>query len=66
MSNNEFELKKPNSANKIHPKNNLDQVPNLDTEKKADSNNEERDNWTGKLDFFLSALSYSVGLGNFF
>ena len=31
-----------------------------------DSNNEERDNWTGKLDFFLSALSYSVGLGNFF
>ena len=24
---------------------------------------DSRDNWTGKLDFFLSALSYSVGLG---
>lgn len=25
---------------------------------------EERGNWTGKCDFFMSCLSYAVGLGN--
>lgn len=28
-----------------------------------EDDDEERANWSGKLDFFLSALSYSVGLG---
>jgi hypothetical protein len=28
-----------------------------------EATNNERENWGGKLDFFLSALSYSVGLG---
>ena len=25
---------------------------------------EERGNWSGKCDFFMSCLSYAVGLGN--
>jgi hypothetical protein len=31
------------------------------TEKKSESNN--RETWSGKFDFFLTALGYAVGLG---
>ncbi|CAF0892953.1 unnamed protein product [Brachionus calyciflorus] len=60
------------NSNKIHPfkiesnDTKIENTPNLEAQKKVDEeeeDDEERANWTGKLDFFLSALSYSVGLG---
>lgn len=30
----------------------------------GDEEVEERGNWSGKCDFFMSCLSYAVGLGN--
>jgi hypothetical protein len=29
----------------------------------SDSNKNNRETWTGKFDFFLTALGYAVGLG---
>jgi hypothetical protein len=34
-----------------------------ETEGQQKPADEERENWSGKLDFFFSALSFSVGLG---
>ncbi len=31
---------------------------------KTDSEEEERETWSGKLDFVMSALSFAVGMGN--
>lgn len=51
-----MEKETKSSNNKIQPVEYIE----LDSKKQKEN---ERENWSGKLDFFLSALSYSVGLG---
>ena len=48
------------SSAQIHPIDEDEATTKIEIKPKEE---EERDQWTGKLDFFLSALSYSVGLG---
>ncbi len=45
----------------------LEALEKINGEVNADEDEEkedERDRWSGKLDFVMSALSYAVGLGN--
>lgn len=61
--------KRARSAKKIHPSD--EPVPEKEQQidekkdgaKKEGEEEEKREQWSGKFDFFLSSLSYSVGLG---
>lgn len=52
------EGKSSNKKNKIHPFKIGDEEVIITAQNK-NSDEEERDSWTGTLDFFFSALSYS-------
>lgn len=46
-------------AEALAPNNNIDAM-----ETKAGGADDDREEWGGKLDFFMSALSFAVGMGN--
>ena len=59
----QFGLRKINEI-KIDCLKNVDDEPKKNEEDDEDQI-EDRETWTGKFDFFLSALGYAVGLGKY-